>query len=224
MPYPAGAQINVSPRARPWSRHSANRGRGTRSGHGLGACSLVASKTSRSEAASDGAGKGGSTMSPPCPVFPPVTGHDEREHGGCRRPARPNRERHRIPSQLAWRLSGAVRPPPPRPGVPGGSRSCRLPDLADHPGKGWMTVRRSTRGCGSRTGRPTCSSPGPTASPARCARSAWPARSNATNPAGSGAARSSPRGAIIAEKRPRGRPPADRGQLPEYTRAGSSHP
>ena len=59
LPYPAGAQTSISPRARPSSRRSANRGRGTRSGRGLGTCSLVASKTSRSEAISDGAAKGG---------------------------------------------------------------------------------------------------------------------------------------------------------------------
>ena len=48
LPYPAGAQTSISPRARPSSRRSANRGRGTRSGRGLGTCSLVASRTSRS--------------------------------------------------------------------------------------------------------------------------------------------------------------------------------
>jgi len=58
-----------------------------------------------------------------------------------------------------------------------------------------MTRRRvtaSTRSCGSRTGRPTWSSPRHIASPARCAGPAWPVPSNDMNPTGSGAARSSP--------------------------------
>ena len=60
LPYPAGAQTSASPGSSPSSSRSASRGRGTKPGREPGTCSLVASRTSRSDATSDAAAEGDS--------------------------------------------------------------------------------------------------------------------------------------------------------------------
>ena len=73
LPYPAGAQTSTSPRPRPSSSRSVSRGRGTRSGRSSGMWSLVASSTSRPDAAvCADATADGSVIADPAHSPPPV--------------------------------------------------------------------------------------------------------------------------------------------------------
>ena len=116
LPYPAGAQTSTSPRARPSSSRAVSRGRGTSSGRGPGRCSLVASKTSRS-----GAATGESTIAdlhrsaPPRSSASPLEGtiasRPAASPRGCPDPAIPLPRPDRFPLPRALQLQTAIADP-----------------------------------------------------------------------------------------------------------------